>query len=175
MGLIMVKAIKPSKLKFDPIRLECLSEMHKVSRLVRDDLEKTTETWTHAPTWKEEITLRDPGPTFYVYATGPEALIYKFVDEGTKPHEIWAGWYTGKSEHKRLAFPSMFEPKTVPNEIASYAGSSGGPTVYAAHVNHPGTTARRFLSILQEKWDSLFKDHIEDAMKRAAEKSGHKL
>lgn len=174
MGIFVAKAIRPSKLRQDAFRLEFLTEMRKVGRLMQKDLNSCTDTWTHKPEWELEVTLRD-GPAVYLglKGTSENNRIFRYVDKGTRPHEIWAGFWTGKSDHKTLAFPSVFTPKTTPGVIGSQAGSSGGATRFAVHVNHPGTEARRFTDTLQEKWEPLFRDHMEDAMRRAAEKSGH--
>ena len=107
---LLIKEIKPSKLKVDAIRLELLNEMRKVGTEVKKDFEKTTKTWKHKPKFVQSISLKPPGPELFVYT---EDEIYMFVDEGTKPHLIFAGIYTGKSNKKALAFPSKFGAKTL--------------------------------------------------------------
>lgn len=174
MGIFAAKAIKPAKLKQDVFRLAFLTEMRRVGRLMQADLDACTETWQHKPNWKLEITLRG-GPAVYLGLSGEGEAnrIFQYVDKGTKPHEIWAGWWTGKSDKKWLAFPSVSEPKTTPGVIGSGPGGSAGEMQYRTHVHHPGTEARKFTDTLQEKWEPLFRDHMEDAMRLAAAKSGH--
>jgi hypothetical protein len=174
MGIFVAKAIKPAKLKQDAFRLAFLSELHRVARLMKADLDSCTETWEHKPTWETQITVRG-GPALYMALTGEGEgnRIFQYVDKGTRPHEIWAGWWTGKSAKKWLAFPSNFTPKTQPGVIGSSAGASGGETLYRTHVSHPGTEARRFTDVLQERWEPLFRQHMEDAMREGASKSGH--
>jgi hypothetical protein len=173
-GLYAAKEIKAGKLRVDVFRLELLSEVHKVARLMRADLEANTATWKHQPKWKENVSLRGGSSIYMELADDSDAAtIYKYVDRGTRPHEIWAGFYTGKSSHKTLAFPSVSTPKTQPNTLGSGPGGSSGPTVMVPHVDHPGTAARNFTDMLQQKWQPLYKRHMEDAMRRAAAKCGH--
>ncbi len=111
---ILIKEIKPSRLKVDAMRLELLNAMRKVGTEVKKDYEKTTKTWKHKPKFEVSVSLKQPGPTLIV-ETDDE--IYGYVDKGTKPHLIFAGIYTGKSNKKALAFPSKFGAKTRPGVI----------------------------------------------------------
>lgn len=63
---------------------------------------------------------RSSGGNIQVRFTGP--WYSHLVTKGTKAHDIWAGFYTGKSDKRFLAF------------------SGGG----AAHVHHPGSRANDF-------------------------------
>ena len=168
--MIVTKVIKPKRLKDSAMRLELLNAMRKAGTAVRKDFAKTTETWTHKPKFETVVSLAGPGPELLV---GTDDLIYKFVDEGTKAHEIWAGYWTGKSDKKSLAFPSEFEPKTTPKVIDSGPGFSGGDIVLRQHVHHPGIEAREFDKTLAHDWEKPFKERMEDAMRKAAAKSGH--
>lgn len=169
--MILTKTIKPSRLKEDALRLELLNAIRDVGRKVKKDFEATVKTWEHKPEFEMLISLIG-GPTVLV-ATDDE--IYRYVDEGTKPHPIFAGVYTGKSDKKVLAFPSIFKPKTTPNVIGSGPGFKGGDTVLRPYVNHPGTKPRNFSKIIKKKWDKPYKRRMEQAMKDVARKSGHGL
>ena len=169
---ILIKEIKPSRLKVDALRLELLNEMRKVATDVKKDYEKTTKTWKHKPKFEVNVSLKPPGPTLIV-ETDDE--IYGYVDKGTKPHLIFAGIYTGKSNKKALAFPSKFSAKTRPGVIGSSAGSSGGPTVIRPYVQHPGTKARGFEEAIEKIWKTKYKRRMERAMAKAAKASGHAL
>ncbi len=169
---ILIKEIKPSRLKVDAMRLELLNAMRKVGTDVKKDYEKTTKTWKHKPEFEVSVSLKPPGPTLIV-ETDDE--IYGYVDKGTKPHLIFAGIYTGKSNKKALAFPSKFGAKTRPGVIGSSAGSSGGPTVLRPYVEHPGTKPRGFEEAIAKIWTPKYKRRMEAAMRKAARASGHAL
>ena len=169
---ILIKEIKPSRLKVDAMRLELLNEMRKVATQVKKDYEKTTKTWKHKPKFDVNISLKPPGPVLIV-ETDDE--IYRYVDKGTKPHLIFAGIYTGKSDKKVLAFGSKFGAKTKPGVIGSSAGSSGGKTVLRPYVQHPGTKPRKFEEAITKIWTPKYKRQMEKAMGKAAKASGHAL
>ena len=169
---ILIKEIKPSRLKVDAMRLELLNAMRKVGTDVKKDYEKTTKTWKHKPKFEVSVSLKPPGPTLIV-ETDDE--IYGYVDKGTRPHLIFAGIYTGRSSKRALAFPSKFGAKTRPGVIGSSAGSSGGPTVIRPYVQHPGTKARGFEEAIAKIWTPKYKRQMERAMSRAAKASGHAL
>ena len=96
MGALVFKIIKPQRLKVDAMRLALLNPMRKVGTGIKADFEKTVSTWKNKPKFDMQISL-SPVPQTEV-STVDE--IYGYVDKGTKPHLIWAGFYTGKSKHK---------------------------------------------------------------------------
>ena len=170
---ILVKEIKPSAMKVDAMALELVKGMREVGKEIQKDFEKTTKTWKHKPKFVQTFAIKPGvGPELLV---GTDDEIYRYVDEGTKPHLIFAGIYTGKSNKKALAFPSKFGAKTKPGVIGSTAGMSGGPTVVRPYVSHPGTKARHFDKEIQKKWTKLYKRRMERAMAKAAKASGHAL
>ena len=168
---VLFKAIKPSKLKVDAVRLELLNEMRKAATQVKKDFEKTVETWEKKPKFDTVIALGARGGSEILVGTDNE--IYRYVNEGTKPHLIWAGIYTGKSNKRVLAFRSQFRPKTKVRVLKSYRGYKGGPTIKRPYVQHPGTKAREFDEVIAEKRRKWFKRRMETAMRRGAKKSGH--
>lgn len=176
---ILVKAIKPSRLKVDAMRLMLLNELRSVGREVKKDFELTTRSWDgEKPTFVMQVSLAGSKPAVFV---GPEedgskgAQKYEWLDHGTKPHLIFAGIYTGKSKKKVLSFGKNFISKTLPGVLGSRAGGSSGPTVQRPYVRHPGTAPRRFDETIYRVWLSKFKKRMEAAMKRAAAASGHKI
>jgi hypothetical protein len=153
------------------MRLALLNGIRAVGRDVRKDYKRTTKTWEHQPEFEIIISLVG-GPTVLV-ATDDE--IYRYVDEGTKPHDIWAGAYTGKSNKKTLAFPGTFSAKTIPGVLDARSGSSGGDTVFTPYVRHPGTKARGFSKIIEKKWTPKFKRYMEQTMRDVRRASGHAI
>ncbi len=55
-----------------------------------------------------------------------EASYTPFVIKGTRPHEIWAGFYTGRTASRALSWPGAAHP--------------------TPYVQHPGTKADDFPS-----------------------------
>lgn len=170
--MMIFKLIKPARLRDDAMRLTLLNAMRKAARAIRKDFEKTTETWAHKPKFEELISLTGPGPVVLV---GTDDEIYGYVDKGTRPHEIWAGSYTGKSDKETLAFRTGHKAKTQPRVIDSGPGGSSGDLVFPIMVHHPGTEAREFDVTIAKQWDGAFKRRMESAMVEAREKSGHAI
>lgn len=173
-GVAVVKIVKPARFKEAEFRRVLRNAMRRAARELRKDFEKTTATWKHKPVFKEHthLTERVPSPAISV---DTDDEVYRYVTKGTRPHPIWAGIYTGKSDKKVLAFPSTFSPKTQPGVIGSGPGASGGPTVFRPYVQHPGTEAREFDVVIKEKWEKKFRDLMHKAMREARKASGHAL
>jgi len=167
---IVIKQIKPAALKQDAMRLELLNAMRKAGTQIKKDFEATTRTWEHKPKFEVVISLTGPGPVVLV---DTDDEIYGYVSKGTKPHEIWAGIYTGKSNKKTLAFPARSTSKTKPGFIGSFGGSRSSQTVVRPYVNHPGTKARNFDETIQKRRQTWFKGEMEKAMAKAAKASGY--
>jgi hypothetical protein len=167
---LLIKQIKPSKLRVDRFRLEMLNEMRKVGTEVKRDYEKTTATWKHKPKFEVVVSLTGPGPVLLV---GTDDEIYRYVSEGTKPHPIFAGIYTGKSDKKVLAFPVRSAPKTRPGQLRSMPGFKSKKKLFRPYVMHPGTKPRRFEEAIKKLWTKKFKRRMEAAMSRAIRKSGY--
>lgn len=169
--VVLFKEIKPQKLKEKALRLELLNAIRKAGTQIKKDFEATTRTWEHKPKFEILISLRHPpGPTILV---ATDDKIYRFVNEGTRPHPIFAGIYTSKSRKKVLAFPSVSVPKTKPGSLSSGPGRKSGGTILRPYVQHPGTEARKFDQAVKKKRKTWFKRQMEKAMRTAAKKSGH--
>jgi hypothetical protein len=169
---LLFKQLKPSTLRQDKMRLALLNGMRVVGRDVRKDYKRTTKTWEHQPEFEIVISLAGGGPTALV-ATDDE--IYRYVDEGTKKHLIWAGIYTGKSDKKTLRFPGTFSAKTIPGVLDSRPGRRGGETVHTPYVQHPGSKARRFTRTIEKIWKPKFKRYMERTMRDVRRASGHAI
>jgi hypothetical protein len=166
---ILVKKISPKKLSIAAFRLEWLNEMRRVAKEVKADFEKTTSTWEHKPEFTHQVSLKGPGPELLV---GTDDEIYGYVSRGTKPHAIFAGIYTGKSDKKALSFPARSAPKTRPGSLRAGRGFKSRKKVARPYVMHPGTKPRRFEEGVQKLWKRKYKRRMELAMKRAAQKQG---
>lgn len=151
---ITFKPILPAKL-FDValIEREIEAELDKAAKEIKDDFDKAASTWGHKPgftitrsTWQREITTDDQ--------------VFVYVNEGTRPHTILP-------QGARLAFPGSFVPKTMPGVLGSGGGGSGGKTVFAKEVHHPGTKPRKFDEAVAKLWEPKLAKAIQDAIDRA--------
>lgn len=166
MAVVKSKVIKPAKLKDKDMRLELLNGLRTVARAVERDYKETVKTWERKPEFETIISLRGGKAEFLV---GTSDLIYKYVDEGTKPHPIFP------KKAKFLRFQSGYQAKTTPGIIGSKAGGRSGSEVFSRGVMHPGSKPRKFSELINKKYKSRFKDKMHDSMKRAAKKSGHAI
>jgi len=170
--MIAFKKIKPSRLKSKGARFKFLNGMRKTATQIRKDFAKTTATWKHDVEFTQVVSLAGPGPELLV---ATDDKIYGYVNDGTKPHQIWAGVYTGKSNKKVLSFQGSYKAKTKPGVIGSSAGGSSGDWMHRPYVNHPGTEARNFDEIIQKKWEPRFKAEMQAIMIEVRKESGHAI
>lgn len=126
---------------------------------MRGDFEQTTATWKDRVRFVIEKDRRG-------YRVFTKDDIYRFVDEGTRPHIIRA------KRAKVLAFQGGYAAKTRPGVIGSTAGGPSGGMQYAKEVHHPGTQARRFTKIIYAKWQKLVARRVQKAINAGVEAIG---
>lgn len=163
---VLMKVVKPQRLRQDAIRLEFLNALRKAGTQIKQDFEQTTATWKHKPKFEILISLAGGGPTLLVDTND---RVYGYVNRGTKPHPI------RPKRAKALAFQSGYQAKTAPGVIGSGPGGPFGDTVFSKGVRHPGTKARKFDEAIKKKREKWFKGQMEQALKAGVAKSGHSL
>jgi len=141
--------------------------------IIKEDYGRITKTWKHKPKFEALTSLTGPGPVLFI-ATDDE--IYRFVNEGTPPHDIPT---TGST---LLVFKSGYKSKSVPGMIGSRRGGGFGKTVFTTKrdkqgkpIKHPGTKPRNFEKVIKKNRTPWFKRQMEAAMKEANKKAGHAL
>lgn len=171
---VKVQAIKPSK-PFNPapFRKRYLEGMKKWGKLVEEDFEKTTATWKTDVDFDNETTEVQGLGIETEVSTDNE--IYHYVNDGTEPHAIFAGVYTGKSNKKSLKFKSEFVPKTKKGFIGSTGGSRGGDTVHTPYVQHPGSEGRLFNVAIKGKREKDLVKIMNQATSLANKESGYSM
>ena len=169
---VFVKKIKPKRLQDDAMRLALLSAMHAAARVIQKDFVDTTANWKHKVKFEHIVSLAQGNIAILVTT---DDVIYRYINEGTRPHEIWAGAYTGKSNKRVLAFPSVFVAKTKPGSLTSGSGKRGRVDTFVPMVHHPGTEARNFDEQIEKKRGKWFKQQMEAAMSKARKVSGHAI
>jgi len=174
--MIVCKSIKPGRFRSEAFTKAITAAANEAAKDIQKDFEATTKTWNHKPKFVKEVDVKT-SPVQVLVGTDDE--IYRYVDEGTKPHPIFAGIYTGKSNKKALAFQwggkGSYRAKTSPGVIGSKAGGPSGPFVAFPYVMHPGTKPRNFDITIQKKWEPKFKRLMEAAMSAGAKGSGHAI
>lgn len=159
--MISFKAIKPAKLKVDAFRLESLNAMRKDGRKQIKDYQATTKTWSgDKPSWQMQISLSGVGPNMTVFGTGPGVDKWNYLDRGTKV--------------RYATMSADFQAKTTPRVLGSRAGK-GKLLVVRKSVPRPGIEAREWTPEMVKKWTPLFAESQQEALDRAAKKSGHSL
>lgn len=115
---------------------------------IRADLARVTATWEHQPVFFEQKTQAAAGnlSSGEIRITTNDR-IYKFVDEGTRPHII-----RPRNPRGVLVFRGGYKAKTVPRYITSTAGGATGALRFAKVVRHPGTKPRHFTATIMERW-----------------------
>lgn len=115
---------------------------------IRADLARVTQTWQHQPVFFEQKQRAQAGnlSSGEIRITTNDR-IYRFVDEGTRPHII-----RPKKPGGVLVFRGGYVAKTIPGYIVSRAGGATGDTVFARVVYHPGTKPRKFTQTIMQRW-----------------------
>lgn len=165
MSALVIKIIKPSRLRVDAMRLQLLNDMRKVGTQIKNDFEKVTATWKTQVKFEQQISLAG-GPQVEIFTTNK---IFGYVDQGTRPHVI------KPKRAKALRFQSGYKAKTTPGVIGSSAGGPFGPVVFSKGVDHPGNKPGNFSKEIQKIWTPKFKRAMEASMSKVAKASGHAL
>ena len=159
-----VKAKKVSIPSKDTMRLVLLNEMRSIGKEIKEDFDKTVETWDKKPDFKLSVSLAGSTPSVTVETIDE---VYKWVDEGTKAH------WVEPVNAKVLAFRTSYQAKTSPGVIGSGAGGASGDMVFSKGHEVSGIKARKFSKKIQDKWKGEFGKRMASAMKQAAKASGH--
>ena len=171
---VVFKAIKPSRFDDKKFRQDMRHAAEAEGRKILKDYQAIVRTWEHKPEFKvsTSVAAQTGGVLLEVWTDSKteEGQIFKFVDEGTKPHEIWP-----KRQGGVLAFASAFTPKTRPRTLSSGAGKRGPVDTFRPYVQHPGTEAREYTETIEQKWQKPFAKDMQDAMNKAARESPHHI
>ena len=166
--MIVMKSIKPARIKAQDMRLALLGGMRRTGTKIKKDFAKTTATWEKKPKFEVLVSLTGPGPVVLV---DTDDQVYAWVSEGTKgPYPI------PKAGPGILAFRPGYVAKTEPNVLGSKAGGAYGDRIVRnMQVMHPGIEARNFDKLVQKIWEPKFKREMEAVMRDVAKASGHAI
>lgn len=161
---IRIEALKPGKL---PTAQEYVTAMKKAAQksadLTKRDLESTTRTWEHKP--KFATFLEENATAFAIFA-GTNDDIYRYVDEGTKPHDI------KPKRSKYLRFLPIYQAKGRTGVIGSRDGGSSGDPVFSQGVHHPGFAGRHFTVLIAKRRQKTLEQEIDQALAKVARNKG---
>lgn len=144
--------------------IEVVNEMQEVGKDIRREFKGVVDDWEHKPTFTSRVIERPRYIRAEVLVGGQHKQIWRYVDEGTRPHVILP-----RKEGGRLIFRTGYSPRTLPIAQAHVGtGIASGNFVSVQQVNHPGTEARDFGKQIAEDYKPEFRRRIENAFRRAA-------
>lgn len=124
--------------------------------------EDVVRDWRHKPKFVVAYTIRPDYLHVHVYADGKNAKIWRYVDEGTRPHKI-----VPRNPNGFLKFQAGYSARTA--ATAKYrvgSGRASGAWVQKREVNHPGNEAREFTETFSEEEAPEFRRNMENAFRR---------
>jgi len=175
--VITFRAIKPGAFNLKALEAEIRKAQREWMTKVVKEYQGTTKNWKHQVAFTGRMSESGMRTMIEV---GTDDEIYGYVDEGTGQaagrggkYKIEAGYYTGKSNKKALAFPSVSTPKTTPGSLKSGMGKKGKVDTVRRKVMHPGIKPRDFSKQIKKKMEPVLEADMRNAMSQGAKKSGH--
>lgn len=168
------RAIKPRPINDKAMSAELRDSMKEASKFAIKDFENVTTGWSgERPRWQAEYWANQYQIGFKIFSdpNSEGSLKWRWLDLGTKKN--YPIPTTPKPPGQWLAFPSVYNAGSAPNRIRTYGSSSGGETVFAKQVIHPGIEARNWTKILQRDDQKMFASWMAPGMTKAARASGH--
>lgn len=164
------RVIRPDALKSEAVRSEVRKAMHSIGIKAKGTFRGITANWKeeNQPRYNFETKNLKSSIRLTVYISG-NVKVFNYVSRGTEPHVILP------RNSRRLVFRTGYKAKTQPGSLASGTGGASGPTVAALEVHHPGTKAREFEEQVVAKYEPIFIQAVDEAMKRGATASGHAI
>lgn len=129
----------------------------RIAEQIRRDFDKTVSTWEKKPKFTVKR-IRDASGAI-IFEAGTDNEIYGYVTMGTEAHVIRA------KNAPFLSFRYGGSPKTTPNLLTSKAGFIGNSWAQKQEVNHPGTEARNFHTIIAERFKNKVVKESNEALR----------
>ena len=168
MATITINVIKPARMNEAAFRREILAALKSADKGIEKDFRDTTATWKHNVSFVHGYALTQNQGKAY---TLTDDEIYRYVNDGTKPHPIYPK--RAKALSFRWGGKGSYRPKTAPGRFGSRPGGPSGPQVAFKKVQHPGTKARKFDNLIGKRWLTLLPRALQDALSKGARASGH--
>jgi len=154
---ISFTAVKPTQFRDSAFNSEYRRAVNTFTKRVRRDFERTTRTWNHPVKFQQSTSVTGSAVDVEVFTFD---LIYMWVDEGTSV--------------RYATMTDDFVSKTSPGSLNSGPGRGGLAYVNKA-LPRPGIDARDFTGQITRSREPDFRELMQEAMERAAERSGHGL
>jgi hypothetical protein len=123
------------------------NSLEETARAVKVDLNAITRSWKHRPGFSIER-----GPYWrmvHANKTTKAGEVFDMLDAGTRPHVIRA-----RNVPRLRFYAKGFVAKTTPRVIFSEGGQKATHNFRTpVEVHHPGTKAREWYDVIQEKWN----------------------
>ncbi len=149
------------------MRDEAEKELRDVAAELKLWHEQVVEDWEHKPRFEIDYDIGQYQIVFRITPTGRYAAIWKYVNEGTEPHQIYPRLRGGK-----LTFRTAYTAKTAPvAKVNSGGGRASGEWRSTEVVNHPGSEARLFTEEFEKRLRPDFRRRMENAIRRGARRS----
>ena len=143
-------------------RIEMRNGLQEIGEEWRAHYLRVVQQWSNKPQFTSRVRVPEKNTiTLYVFAEGENALIWGYVDKGTKPHII-----RSKGDYP-LRFRGGYSARTQP--VAQYNQGDGrahGQWVSKYQVNHPGNEARKFGEDAEKKIRPKFDRVLNNAIRR---------
>jgi len=152
-------AIKPTKFKPTEVAKAIAEALVFEAGKIKEDFDRTTETWTQRPRFSEPIVVRS-GTSIQcqVFTNDPRWVV---LDSGTGARAIFPR-FPGRA----LSFQPGYKAKTRPRQLRSWPGGRFGDKVARAAVyGYKGIRAREFVATAQEKHQKSFPSEVELSIK----------
>jgi hypothetical protein len=163
-------------IKAKPINWQAFSD--EISRTLDSEVkpdvlayfQRVTKSWKHQPDFRAVKKVTPEAVSVGVVPVGPNADIWRYVSQGTRPHIIMP------RNSKALRFPwggyGSYKARTTTS--GGYNGPGrviGGKTVHLMRVNHPGNKGRHFEQHIARWYAPQFRRTMKNAVARGMRKA----
>lgn len=129
----------------------------------RAELRAVVEDWESDVDFAVFPTRRKDAYVYEIKAIGDGALIFTYVDEGTKAHII-----TPKKPGGVLAFKSGYSARTAPvAQSAVGTGKSSGKMQFRTVVHHPGNAPRQFTKTIFARMRAKLSQYVKEELSKS--------
>lgn len=165
--ILLVKSIKPKRLRPDAVRLELLNTLRKEGTTQRKELEKTVRTWSAPkPRFESAISLAGGDLTILTAPTGTKQAVDKWTwaNDGTRNRSIHA------RRKPYMVFQVGYQARTMPKQFSSGKSRRHGQWVRVKTVRNHRIRPRAWTETLSKRRIDPFRKAIFAAIERGSRK-----
>jgi len=170
MPQVLFRVIKAKPVNFQLFYDEISATIDKV---VKPDLvawfDKIVASWKNQPSFKAMKKITRTDMSVYVYPTGPNAQIWRYVSQGTRgPYPIPKD---GNTTAKMLRFRGNYKARTTTSGGYKGPGRATGKWNIRKQVTHPGIKARNFEAHIARWYKPTWRREMKNAVARGLRKA----